>query len=251
MVRGGPGLGGIQPAQSDYFQATRGGGHGDYYTMVLAPATVQEAVELVMDAFDLADKYRNPVLVLGDGIIGQMMEPVEFPEREPVLVDKPWATTGCKGREPNIVKSLLLDPYELEEHNRKLQQKYERMKREDVRVETVDLDGAEVVLCAYGTTSRVCRTAMERLRETGVKVGLVRPITLFPFPEKTIQSLDPKKVKFILTVEMSLGQMVQDVKLYTEGRIPVHFFGRTGGVVPTPQEVVREVMKHLGKEVEK
>ncbi len=251
MVRGGPGLGGIQPAQSDYFQATRGGGHGDYYTLVLAPSTVQEAVELVMDAFDLADKYRNPVLVLGDGIIGQMMEPVEFPEREPARVEKPWATTGCKGREPNIVKSLLLDPYELEEHNRKLQQKYERMKREDVRVETVDLESAEVVLCAYGTTSRVCRTAMERLKEKGVKVGLVRPITLFPFPEKTIQSLDPKKVKFILTVEMSLGQMVQDVRLYTEGRIPVHFYGRTGGVVPTPQEVVREVLKRLGKEVEK
>ncbi len=247
IVRGGPGLGGIQPAQSDYFQATRGGGHGDYYTLVLAPSTVQEAVELVMDAFDLADKYRNPVVVLGDGIIGQMMEPVEFPEREAVIPEKPWATTGCKGREPNLVKSLYLDPHELEKHNLRLQEKYERMKREEVRVETEGLDDAEVVLCAYGTTSRVCRTALGRLREKGIKTGLIRPITLFPFPEDTIRSLQPGKVKFILVVEMSLGQMVQDVKLYNEGRIPVHFYGRTGGIVPAPHEVVDQVLTYLGK----
>jgi len=250
IMRGGPGLGGIQPSQSDYFQATRGGGHGDYYTPVLAPASVQEAVELVMDAFDLAARYRTPVMVLGDGIIGQMMEPVEFPAREPQSPEKPWATTGCKGRKPNVVKSLWLDPYRLEQHNQELFRKYDRIRAEEVRVETRGLEEAEVVLCAYGTTSRICRTAMVELAKQGIKVGLVRPITLFPFPAETIRALDPRKVRCILTVEMSMGQMVEDVRLYTEGRIPVHFYGRTGGVVPAPKEIQREVERLLGKEVQ-
>lgn len=237
IMRGGPGLGGIQPSQSDYWQSTKPG-HGDWHALVLAPSTIQEAADLVMDAFDLADEYRNPVMILGDGLIGQMMEPVAFKEYEPKEFDKSWTTSGCKGRPPNIINSLYLDPNVLEEHNHAIFEKYERMKREEVRCEEYMMDDAEYCLAAYGTVARICKTAIAQLRSEGVKVGLVRPITLFPFPEKVFRDLD---VRWILDVEMSMGQMVEDVRLSVEGRIPVHFYGRVGGVVPTPDEIADKV----------
>ncbi|MCG8640292.1 MAG: 3-methyl-2-oxobutanoate dehydrogenase subunit VorB, partial [Desulfobacterales bacterium] len=244
IVRGGPGLGGIQPAQSDYFQATKGGGHGDYRMVVLAPSSVQEAVDLVMDAFDIADKYRNPVMVIGDGMIGQMMEPVEFKEKQIELPAKEWATDGCKDRQPNVINSLWLQPEKLEEHNWKLHKKYETIEQNEVRVERINMDDAEIALIAYGTTSRICYSAMETLREEGYKVGLIRPITLWPFPTDTIRQA-AQKVKSFLTVELSTGQMVEDVRLAVEGKVPVHFYGRTGGMVPSPIEIVEQV-KALG-----
>lgn len=244
MMRGGPGLGGIQPSQSDYFQATKGTAHGDFHLLVLAPSSVQEAVDLTIDAFDLADKYRNPVMIVGDGIIGQMMEPVEFKkEIDPAdLPKKEWATDGAKGREKNVINSLALDPYDLEKHNHKLQAKYDRMKEEEVRYETYKMDDAEMAVVAYGTTARISISAIEMAREEGMKVGLIRPITLFPFPEKVINEA-ADQVNNFLTVEMSLGQMVEDVKLAVNGKKPVHFYGRTGGVVPTPEEIYEEIVK--------
>lgn len=244
IVRGGPGLGGIQPAQSDYFQATKGGGHGDFRLVVLAPSSVQEAVDLVMDAFDIADKYRNPVMVIGDGMIGQMMEPVEFKEKQIELPVKEWATDGCKDRQPNVINSLWLQPEKLEEHNWKLHKKYETIKENEVRVESMNMEDAEIALIAYGTTSRICYSAMETLREEGYKVGLIRPITLWPFPSETIRQA-AQQVKGFLTVELSTGQMVEDVRLAVEGIVPVHFYGRTGGMVPSPIEIVEQV-KALG-----
>jgi len=240
MVRGGPGLGGIQPAQSDYFQATKGGGHGDYRMLVLAPASVQEMADCTADAFELADKYRNPVMVLGDGALGQMMEPVTF-SKPPVSVSelppKPWATTGARGRAPNIVNSLHLENEELEKLNLRLEAKYRRMKSEDVRAEVIDCDDADVILVAYGTMSRVCRSAANMARSAGLRVGIVRPITLFPFPSEILSELAKKGVPF-LVVELSLGQMVEDVKLAVNGASPVQFYGRTGGFLPTPKEIL-------------
>lgn len=245
IVRGGPGLGGIQPAQSDYFQATKGGGHGDYRLVVLAPASIQEAVDLVQEAFDIADYYRNPVMVMGDGMIGQMMEPVEFKELpKRALQPKTWATDGCKDREPNVINSLFLQPEKCEEHNWKLYKKYQEIEEKEVKVETLNIEDAEIVLVAYGTTSRICFSAMETLREQGYKVGLIRPITLWPFPAKAIQEA-AKKAKFFLTVEMSTGQMVEDVRLAVEGKVPVHFYGRVGGMIPSPDEIAERV-KSLG-----
>jgi 2-oxoglutarate ferredoxin oxidoreductase subunit alpha len=250
IIRGGPGLGGILPAQSDYFQATKGGGHGDYRTLVLAPSTVQEAVDLMMLAFHLADKYRNPVMMIGDGMIGQMMEAVEFPEdyHEPPLPPKDWAATGAKDRKPRIIKSLFLDPLELEDNCRILDEKYERMKREEVRFELYKVNAKNKILIAsYGTTARICETAIDELESEGVSVGLFRPITLFPFPEKEINKEAKKKnIKAVLTIEMSTGQMLEDVERAVLGAKPVKFFGRTGGVVPSPDEVkeqVRELIK--------
>lgn len=243
IVRGGPGLGDIQPAQSDYFQATKGGGHGDYKLIVLAPASVQEMVDLVIDAFDLADLYRNPVMIIGDGALGQMMEPVEFKERKKIeLPPKDWATTGMKGRKQNLINTLDLDPEGLERHNLKLKKKYDEIKEKEQRCEVMDCDDAEVIVVAYGTAARVVQTAQKRLRKEGVKVGIIRPITLWPFPEKTIKQYRDKVDSF-LTVEMSTGQMVEDVKLAVEGRAPVYFYGRTGGMIPTPDEIIREVKK--------
>ena len=240
MVRGGPGLGSIQPAQSDYFQSTRGGGHGDYRMVVLAPASVQEAVELTQLAFDIADRYRNPVLVMGDGLIGQMMEPVQMPDYTPAvdLPEKTWAAGA--GGERAIINSLFIDPTVLEKHNLKLQKKYDLMTQNEVRVQTELVEDADYILVAYGTTARVARSAMRKLRAAGMKVGLIRPITLWPFPDKAIAEA-AKHAKAFLTVEMSLGQMVEDVRLAVNGAKPVHFFGRTGGMVPT----VREVMDQL------
>jgi 2-oxoglutarate ferredoxin oxidoreductase subunit alpha len=250
IMRGGPGLGGIQPSQSDYFQATKGGGHGDYHLLVLAPSTVQEAVSLTMEAFDLADKYRNPVMLLGDGHIGQMMEPVVF-EKQPVptLPVKDWALTGAKGRPTNLIKTLNLDPVVLEKHNLKIQQKLQEMAKYEVRAENYLTDDAEVVIAAYGTVARIAKTAIQNLRKKGVKAGLIRPITLYPFPYKTFENIT-KRVGKILVVEMSLGQMVEDVKLGVCGKADVRFYGRTGGMIPSYDEIITET-EILVKEAKK
>lgn len=247
IMRGGPGLGGIQPSQTDYFLATRGGGNGDYRLLVLAPSNVQELVDLVMDGFDLADEYRNPVMILGDGMIGQMMEPVEFKDREEKeLPEKEWATTGTKGkRKPNIINSLYLDAEDLERHNQKLQAKYDKMREKEVRVESYNLEDAELVISAYGTTARIVKTAISKLENEGYKVGLIRPITLFPYPYDEFNKIKDT-CKGVLTVEMNAGQMLDDVKLALNGKIPTYFYGRTGGIVPTPEEIVKKVKEILG-----
>ena len=252
MVRGGPGLGSIQPAQSDYYQATRGGGHGDYRMPVYAPASVQEAVELVQLAFDVADQYRTPAMVLGDGIIGQMMEPVTMPEykgRE--LPPKNWAATGWKegdARPRAIINSLYIQADECENHNKRLQAKYDAIAEKETLVETLMMDDAEYAVTAYGTTARIARSAMRKLREQGVRVGLIRPITLWPFPNAPIKKA-AAHAKAFLTVEMSMGQMVDDVRLAVNGAKPVTFFGRTGGIVPTVREIMAQV-EQLAKEAE-
>jgi 2-oxoglutarate ferredoxin oxidoreductase subunit alpha len=248
IVRGGPGLGGIQPAQSDYNQVTRGGGNGDYKLLVYAPANLQEMVDLMQEAFDAADFYRNPVMMVGDGMIGQMMEPVEF--RDSVsrfeLPEKDWATTGTLGkRKPNIINSLALDPAELEKHNHKLQKKYDAMKANETRYETYNMKDADVVIVAYGTTSRIVRNAINELKEQGINVGLIRPITLWPFPEKAFEEV-PAGCKSLLSVEMSMGQMVDDIKIASNGRWPVSFYGRVGGMIPTPEAVMEKVKELIG-----
>lgn len=248
IVRGGPGLGGILPSQADYFQATKGGGHGDYRLLVMAPCGVQEAVEMMMMAFPLAEKYRNPVLILGDGLIGQMMEPVEFPDHlisEPCNKDD-WATNGMdtRGRQTaNLVKSLFLDPDELNNHNLKLKAKYDRMKREDVRYEPYNLSSDyRVLIVSYGTMSRVCKTAIDQLKEEGFEVGMVRPQTLFPFPEQAIYEAALKdSCKTVISIEMSMGQMVEDVERSVRGKKPVRWFGTCGGDVPSPEEIMNVV----------
>ena len=246
MVRGGPGLGSIQPAQSDYFQSTRGGGHGDYRMVVLAPASVQEAVELTQFAFDIADRYRNPVIVMGDGLIGQMMEPVQMPDYTPAadLPGKDWSAGSGKDRA--IINSLFIDPIALENHNLKLQKKYDLMTQNEVRVQTEMTEDAEYILVAYGTTARVARSAMRKARSEGMKVGLIRPITVWPFPDAAIQEA-AKHARAFLTVEMSLGQMVEDVRLAVNGAKPVHFFGRTGGMVPTVREILDQLQQISGE----
>lgn len=247
MMRGGPGLGGIQPSQTDYFLATRGGGNGDYRLLVLAPSNVQELVDLVMDGFDLADEYRNPVMILGDGMIGQMMEPVEFKNREgKIIPKKDWATTGTKGkRKPNIINSLYLDAEELERHNEKLQDKYNRMREKEVKVESYNLEDADLVISAYGTTARIVKTAISKLEKQGYKIGLIRPITLFPYPYDEFDKIKDT-CKGVLTVEMNSGQMLDDVKLALNGRMPAYFYGRTGGMIPTPEEIVKKVKEIIG-----
>lgn len=245
IVRGGPGLGSIQPGQCDYFQATKGGGHGDYRLLVLAPATVQEMVDLVQDAFDLADKYRNPVMILGDGILGQMMEPVEFKEREALSIKKEWATNGAVGRKPNIINSLYLQPDALEKHNIHLQKKYKEMEANEVRYEETGVQDADIILVAYGTTARIAKTAMELAKKDGLKVGMIRPISLWPFPEKAFREA-AKTAKAFLTIEMSSGQMVEDVKMAVQFEKPVHFYGRMGGMVPTPEEIYNKIVELNG-----
>lgn len=243
VVRCGPGLGGIQPSQGDYFQAVKGGGHGDYRLIVLAPGSVQEMAELTTLAFDLADKWRNPVMILSDGILGQMMEPVEFPEDyQPLEVEKPWATTGAKGRERNIVNTLDIIAESLEKKVEKLLEKYERIKREEVRWKEEGTEDAEIILVGYGTSARIARSAMEQARQKGLKVGLFRPITLFPFPEERLRALAGPGRQF-LAVEMSAGQMIEDVRLAVEGRSPVHLCRRLGGMVPTPEDVLAKIQE--------
>lgn len=242
VVRGGPGLGTIQPAQSDYFQATKGGGHGDYHLIVLAPASVQEMADFVELSFDLAFKYRNPVMILSDGAIGQMMEKVYLgPQKERSKTVPEWATTGKPAsRERNIITSLDLDPNAQERFNQKLVEKYEEIKRKEVRFEEINTEDAEYLLVAYGTSARVCQKAIQLARKEGIKVGLLRPITLFPFPSVQINKL-ADRVKGILSVEMSAGQMVEDVQLAVNGKVPVYHFGRMGGVITSPEEVVENL----------
>ncbi|MCG8402706.1 MAG: 3-methyl-2-oxobutanoate dehydrogenase subunit VorB [Firmicutes bacterium] len=243
IMRGGPGLGSIQPSQSDYFQATRGGGHGDYRVIVLAPATVQEMADLTADAFDLADRYRNPVLVLGDGILGQMMEAVEFkPGEAGNTAAKNWATTGCRGRERNIINSLYLAPERLEQHNRKLQEKYKLIEKREPRAETYLTGDAEIIVVAFGTASRIARTAVDNARTRGVRAGLIRPITLWPFPELLVREALGES-RAVLTVEMNAGQMLDDVRLAVNGLRPVFFYGRTGGMVPGAAEILHQIVR--------
>ncbi|MBU5674809.1 3-methyl-2-oxobutanoate dehydrogenase subunit VorB [Alkaliphilus sp. MSJ-5] len=247
ISRGGPGLGGIQPSQADYFMSTRGGGNGDYRHPVYAPATVQEAVDLTMEAFNVADYYRTPVIVLGDGMIGQMMEPVEFNEpKKRELPAKDWATTGTEGkRKPNIINSLFLDPQALEDHNWKLDRKYKEIEKNETMYEMYKMDDAEIVFVAYGTTSRIVKNSVEALRAEGIKAGLIRPITLWPYPTKAFDEI-PASAKALISVEMSTGQMIDDVKIANEGRLPVHFYGRTGGMVPTPDAIIAKAKEVLG-----
>jgi 2-oxoglutarate ferredoxin oxidoreductase subunit alpha len=241
-MRGGPGLGNIAPAQGDYFQATRGGGHGDYRTIVLAPASGQESADLTRTAFDHADKYRTPVMIIGDGMMGQMMEPVEFPEPIDLneLPPKPWILDGAKGRPSRFIRSLLLDPEVEEELNWKLDRKYKTITREILSCEAYETQDARLIVAAYGTAARIAKGAIKKLRKKGVKVGLLRPVTLWPFPEKPFLELT-ELAKDFLTFEMSTGQMLDDVKLATQGKSKVHFYGRPGGIIPTPDEIAGEI----------
>jgi 2-oxoglutarate/2-oxoacid ferredoxin oxidoreductase subunit alpha len=242
MTRGGPGLGNIAPAQSDYFQATRGGGHGDYRNIVLAPASGQELSSLAFEAFDLADRYRTPVMILGDGMLGQMMEPVEFPPEIPLkkLPQKDWTLTGATGRPSRFIRSLLLDPTEEEEHNWKLMRKYEKITKEETKCEAYLVDDAKMIVVAFGTAARIAKGAINRVREQGLKVGLIRPISLWPFPYKALKDLS-KKVRHFFVFEMNMGQMVEDVKLGLEGGGEVHFYGRPGGIILAPMELSRVI----------
>ncbi len=246
VMRGGPGLGGIQPSQADYWQATRALGHGDFQLLVFAPATVQEIVDLMGTAFDLADKYRMPALILADGILGQMMEPVEFPEKKEAPASaKPYATTGTRfgtpeARKPNIVNSLYLKPDQLEKTVADRFARYEIVKANEVRVEEYLTEDADIVAVAYGATARVVRSAVEMAREEGIRAGLLRPITVWPFPEEAVARA-AGHAKALLAVEMSMGQMVDDVRLAANGACPVSFFGRTGGIVPSPAEVLDQL----------
>ncbi|MFC1699511.1 3-methyl-2-oxobutanoate dehydrogenase subunit VorB [Candidatus Omnitrophota bacterium] len=246
VMRGGPGLGNIAPAQSDYFQATKGGGHGDYHCVVLAPWSVQESYDLVFLGFDLADKYRAPCIILTDGMLGQMMEPLQLSAigSRPSVKKKPWALSGCRGRKPNVVKSFYLQEGKLEQFNQVLQKKYQRIQRTEQRYQGLYLNDAQIILVAYGSMARIARSAVESLRKKGKKVGLLRPITLWPFPTDIFEQLCKKKkqapLRFFVT-EMSFGQMVEDVKLAVNGRAPVGFFGRSGGGIPTEQELLKEI----------
>jgi 2-oxoglutarate ferredoxin oxidoreductase subunit alpha len=250
VVRGGPGLGTIQPSQADYFQATKGGGHGDYRMIVLAPSSVQEMADFVKDAFDLAFKYRNPIMILSDGVIGQMMEKVNLPDpiprrTEQELIEQcPWATTGKpSSRERNIITSLDLDPAKQERHNHHLQEKYRKM-QDEVRYEMIQCEDAEYLYVAYGSSARIAQKAVQLSRAKGLKTGLLRPITLFPFPTKAIADL-AKQVKGILTVEMSAGQMVEDVRLAVGCAVPVEHYGRMGGMIPSPDEIVHAMEEKI------
>lgn len=240
VMRGGPGLGNIGPSQGDYFQATKGGGHGDYHIIVLAPGSVQEAFDLTVSAFDLADIYRMPVMVLADGLLGQMMEPLHV-TRSPRhhVTSKPWALTGAKNRKPNIIRSLYLADGALEELNNRLQNKYSSIFGKESRCETYKATDCEVLIAGYGMMARISIGAIDNLRKSGLKVGLFRPISLWPFPKKELAQAG--KNKKILVVEMSAGQMIEDVMLSLEGKCQVEFLGRTGGEIPSEEEIVRKI----------
>ncbi|MDD5686700.1 MAG: 3-methyl-2-oxobutanoate dehydrogenase subunit VorB [Elusimicrobia bacterium] len=243
VQRGGPGLGNISGSQGDYFQSTKGGGHGDYRLIVLAPYSVKEMYDLTYLAFDLADKYRNPALILSDGIVGQMMEPVEINTdiRDKRLeIKKDWALGGCKGREPRLIRSLIMEEGGLEKHNWHLKEKYDEIKKNETRCETELVDDAEIAIVAFGISARICKSAVKKLRQQNVKVGLVRPVTLWPFPEKIISDIS-KKVKKFLVVEMNLGQMVEDVRLSVNGACPVEFLGKPGGGIFNEEEIIQKV----------
>lgn len=243
MQRGGPGLGNIAPAQSDYFQSVKGGGHGDYRVIVFAPSSAQELLDYTFLAFDIADKYRNPVLILGDGLLGQMMEPVTMIKEnyKPHVTEKPWALTGCKGRSPNIVRSFFLGEGALEDHNRKLQEKYRTITNSEVRAQTFNSKDSEIVMVAYGSVARTARAAMERACAKGIKAGLIRPISLWPFPSKIIKDASFARGKKFLVIEMSSGQMVEDVMLAVNGNSEVDFYGRYGGGVPTEEKILARI----------
>jgi 2-oxoglutarate ferredoxin oxidoreductase subunit alpha len=240
--RAGPGLGTIQPGQGDYFQSVKGGGHGDYKMIVLAPASVQEMADFVYLGFDLADKYRNPVLMLSDGAIGQMMEKVEFkPYTRPVVDKSTWATTGkSKSRNRNYITSLFIQPERMEVHNLKLEEKFKQIRENEVRFEEINTTDAEYLFVAYGLSARICQKAMDIAREKGIKIGLLRPITLYPYPYKRLHEL-ASQVRMMLSVELNSGQMVEDVRLGVNGKVPVEFYGRMGGMMPTPEEIVHHL----------
>lgn len=247
VVRGGPGLGTIQPGQADYFQAVKGGGHGDYKLITLAPSSVQEMYDFTILGFELAFKYRNPVMLLSDGAIGQMMEKVELTEQKPrrtieeIVKQCPWATTGKpKSRKHNIVTSLELQSDKQEELNHKLQKKYAQLEKEEVRYETIQCEDAEYLVVAFGTSARIAQKAVKEGREKGIKIGLLRPITLFPFPKKIIKEM-AQQVKGILSVEMNAGQMVEDIQLAVNGKVPVKHYGRLGGNMPSSEEIIEQV----------
>lgn len=243
MQRGGPGLGNISASQADYFQAVKGGGHGDYKVLVYAPYNLQELWDITMRSFDKADEYRNPVMVLGDAILGQMMEPfVPTPYSRPALPEKNWALTGCEGRKPNVIKSLFMGEGELERHNNKLQAKYLKMKNEEILFQTFFTDDAELIVVAFGISARIALASIRRLRQEGRKIGLFRPITLFPFPDAPIQELAGGHRRFV-TVELNCGQMVEDVRLAVNGKSEVLFYGRPGGAIITPEELYEELLK--------
>ncbi len=254
VVRGGPGLGTIQPSQADYFQSVKGGGHGDYKLYVLAPSSVQEMADFVEDAFDIAFKYRAPVLILSDGLIGQMMEKVNLKDQQVRLTDEEviklngdWATTGkTKNRERNIITSLDLQSEKMEARVRKLMRKYEQMEQEDMRYEEFQTEDAEYLFVAYGSSARIAQKAVQLARAKGIKAGLLRPITLFPYPKKVLFDL-ADQVKGILSVELNAGQMVEDVRLSVEHKVPVEHFGRTGGIIHTPEEVLEALEQKIIK----
>ena len=250
IMRAGPGLGGILPAQSDYFQATKGGGHGDYRNVVLAPASVQELYEMTVEAFNIADRYRVLVMILGDGALGQMMEPVLFRQEEPVdLPEKTWALTGTHGKRPhNFVTSIYIEADDLEALNLKLQAKYGEIARRETRVELAGCDGAELLIVSFGTCSRIMRNVIAQAASEGIRVGLVRPVTLWPFPSEAIaKAVADPSVKAVLDVELNAGQMVEDVRLAVNGAKPVHFHGRMGGNLPTQAELMAKIHEIVGR----
>ncbi|MCH5197291.1 MAG: 3-methyl-2-oxobutanoate dehydrogenase subunit VorB [Oscillospiraceae bacterium] len=243
VQRGGPGLGGIQPSQSDYFQATKGGGHGDYHLIVLTPASVQEMADLTLLAFDLADKYRVPAMLLADGTTGQMMEPVSLPEEKEVSVEKPWAVTGTKmQRKHNIINSLYLQPDELEKINFERYERYRLIEENEVRYESYLTEDADIVVVAFGIAARVSKNAVNEARKQGIKVGLIRPITIWPFPKKVLSELS-KTAKGFISVELSMGQMIEDIKLAINCSRPVMLCNRAGGMIPSPDEVLNSIKK--------
>ena len=251
MMRGGPGLGNIAPSQADYFQATRGGGHGDYRTVVLAPASGQEMCDLTYKAFDIADHYRNPVMILADGMMGQMMEPVRFPvlRNTEKLPGKPWALTGAKGRKSHFIRSLILDPGEMEEHNWKLMRKYEQITANETLFEAYKTEDANLILIAFGTAARIAKAAVKRARSEGLRVGLFRPVSLWPFPSQALKDV-AKQVNHFFVFELNAGQMVEDVELALGGSSDVFFYGRPGGVVPNPAEISRIISRqYFQKEI--
>lgn len=240
VSRGGPGLGGIQPSQGDYFQATRGGGHGDYHTMVLAPASTQEMMDFAIKGYELADRYRIPVMIMAEGTLGNLMEPVIIRDEQTSFPEKPWATTGCQGRKPNIINTLHLPADELEERNRHLFKKYKDIAQNEKRAETFMVEDADIVVVAFGLLARVIKRSVMEARKRGVKAGLIRPITLWPFPDDHIKKA-ADTCKVMLAVEINMGQMIQDIRLAVEGRVPVEFYGRIG-ILPNPEEITREIL---------
>ncbi len=249
IMRGGPGLGNIAPSQGDYNQIVKGGGHGDYRPIVLAPATVQELIDLTVLAFDLAEKYRWIVIVLADGSLGQMMEPAEMPPMRPIARRPDWALTGARGRKPNLISSIYIDPAKEEVFNYKLLDKMRRIEAEEIRLRETLTEDAEIGVVAFGTAGRIAQSAVKAAREEGLKVGLLRPISLYPYPYEAVRRLS-QRVRSLLVVEMNSGQMIEDVRLATEGRVPVNFYGRMGGMVPMPDEVLDAIRRvHAGETV--